>query len=234
MKSRLIAFLIFLAVLISLTSVNVFASNESIFDEANMLDSKERTEISKAISSFEDKTGLDFVLVMHRDGIINPYKYAKGDFILLEIEQELGIYYYELYVYGSADDRIMYSESDRMLDNKLVYESIKSGNFEDGVVELLRVAEIAYMGNYQEPFWQTLLIAFAIALLVSGAICGAVIYSYKRKLKSASYPLERYARLELRSKNDIFLGSTVSKVRINTSSSGRGGGGSRGGSRGRR
>ena len=232
-----ISMLLLLLLSFSLTA-SAISDKQNIHDKAGILTDNDEAEINAAIEEFEKNCNVDFVLVTHISSYLDPLEYGSRNFIVLEIEYEYGEYYYELYTYGDAYTKIEDSEADRILDNNAVYKNIKGEKFKDGILAFIACTQKAYSGNYQEPFWQTLLIAFSIALGVSLAICGAVIYSYKRKLKSASYPLDRYARLDLKKSDDIFLGSRVSRVRINTSSSrgggGRSGGGGGGGSRGRR
>jgi len=59
-----------------------------------------------------------------------------------------------------------------------------------------------------------------------------VIIKYKTKQKSVSYPIDKYAKLKLSEKQDIFIGSSISKVRVQSSSGGSRGGRSGGGHRG--
>jgi uncharacterized membrane protein len=99
----------------------------------------------------------------------------------------------------------------------------------------------AGQGELRRDGWvgRTICVSLILAALISGGITGIIIYNYKKKLKSPIYPLSRYARLELNSgaSLDVFLGKTVTSVRIRSSSGGSrggGGGGFSGGSRGRR
>jgi hypothetical protein len=56
-----------------------------------------------------------------------------------------------------------------------------------------------------------------------------VYASYKAKKKSVDYPLDQFAKLELTSQDDVFVGSFVTKRVIQSSGGGGGGGSSRGG-----
>ena len=77
--------------------------------------------------------------------------------------------------------------------------------------------------------------SLVISLLVAIGASVGVILKYRKKLHSESYPLDRYAKLDLNVANDNFITKTVSRVRVKDSSSSSGGGrSSGGGSRGRR
>ena len=55
-----------------------------------------------------------------------------------------------------------------------------------------------------------------ILIAVIVAIC--IIYAYKKKTKSAIYPLGRYANLDLKMRDDRFMGSFVTKRRLQNQS----------------
>ena len=71
----------------------------------------------------------------------------------------------------------------------------------------------------------------------AAAFDASIFLSYRKKRHGESYPLSRYANLQLTESVDHFVGSFVTRVRIQSnsgSSGGGGGGGFSGGSRGRR
>ena len=243
MKKLSLAF-VFTAIIFSLFTATVSASGSDsrIYDTAGIIDNEERIE--SALSDFEAECGIPIRLVTTSGN--NSYDLSEigfvygEDLIVLEINyyHYTDTYYYYLDTFGDAYDKISDSEVDRILDAKGVYNNIKSGRFADGVETFAKLTSKAYRGKLQEPWWNTVLVSFIIALIIGGVTVGCVVYRYKRKLKSPPYPLDRYARLNLSGDecSDIFIGSTVSKVRINTSngrsgggSGGRSGGGRRGG-----
>ena len=72
---------------------------------------------------------------------------------------------------------------------------------------------------------------------ILAAFSARLFLSYRKKRHGESYPLSRYANLQLTESVDHFVGSFVTRVRIQSnsgSSGGGGGGGFSGGSRGRR
>ena len=71
------------------------------------------------------------------------------------------------------------------------------------------------------------------ALAGGGAVLGVFLY-YRKKQHGDSYPLDRYAKLHLTDAQDRFVGSYITRTRVQSNSGGGGGGGSRGGHRGGR
>jgi hypothetical protein len=82
----------------------------------------------------------------------------------------------------------------------------------------------AYDSSGSEHISTAILIGAASGVIVTGIFAGVVVYSYKRKLRSEIYPLDRYASLELTGRTDIFIGKFVTRRTINTGNSSRGDG----------
>ena len=214
-------------------SASALSDDTRIYDKAGIIEDEVRIEA--ALSDFEAECGIPIRLVTTVGE--NSYDLAELGFvygenlIVLEINfyNYTNTYYYYLDTFGDAYDKISDSEVDRILDADAVYDNIKGGRFADGVEAFAKLTSKAYLGKLQEPMWNTILVSLIIASVIGAVTVASVIYTYKRKLKAPIYPLERYARLNLSSGDcsDIFIGSTVSKVRVNTSS-GRSAGGSRG------
>jgi uncharacterized membrane protein YgcG len=242
MIKKLSLTVIFILIVTSVFTLSVSASSDEsrILDTAGII-SEDKAKIETALSDFESECGIPIRLVTTLGN--NSYDLSELGFvygenlIVLEINyyHYTDTYYYYLDTFGDAYYEITDSEVDRILDASAVYDNIKGGRFGDGISAFTSLASKAYIGKLQEPVWNTLLVSFILALVTGGITVGCVIYRYKRKLKSPTYPLDRYASLNLSRDecSDIFIGSTVSKVRINTSSA-RSGGGSRGGSGGGR
>ncbi len=232
----------FILIITSVLTLSVSASTDEsrILDKAGII-TEDKAKIEVALLDFETECGIPIRLVTTLNN--NSYDPSElgflygEDLIVLEINyyHYTDTYYYYLDTFGDAYYEISDSEVDRILDAKAVYDNIKGGKFGDGVSAFAHLTSKAYRGKLQEPLWNTLLVSFILAFIFGGVTVGCVIYKYKHKLKSPTYPLERYASLNLLKDecSDIFIGSTVSKVRINTSS-GRSGGGSRGRSGGGR
>ena len=63
-------------------------------------------------------------------------------------------------------------------------------------------------------FLAALPLACAAAFLIALGVCIAIVVSYKRKVKSPTYPLTDFTSLELTSRSDLYIGKTVTRVRI--------------------
>ncbi len=63
-----------------------------------------------------------------------------------------------------------------------------------------------------------LLVGLIVGAVIGGVTIGIIIYSYKKKVKSPIYPLEKYTTLDLNrfASADLFLRRTVTKVKVNT------------------
>jgi uncharacterized membrane protein YgcG len=247
MKKFIFAVLFFACIISAFTLFASAASTESrVDDRIGILTAEQEAEIDRLLADAEAKAGVKFrVITSYR----NEYKsesilfqgfpetsYA-DDVILLDliIDKYSGEYYYDLYTYGNPNYDISGSEIDRILDGEGVYSNLKEGKYIPGIEAFCALSVKANNGKLRQPLWKTLLISLVIGVLVSAAVCGGVIYKYKRKLKAPSYPLDKYASLELNAAlcNEMFIGSFIKKTRI-SSSGGSGGRRSGGGRRGGR
>ena len=239
---KIILFVLSLIFLLSF-SLTALAEQTRIFGEdVSLLDTVERSELENALRAAEESSGISF-RVYFSDGqpLVSEYRILSemglsdtDDLALLLIEREDGIYYYELFLYGEADQVINYETSDSILDDPSLYSAIKSGRVCEGALRFVRLTETAISDGRSSAKTRVIVISILIALLSGIAAAGGVYFSYKRKLKSPIYPLSKYARLSLDYHSDDFLGSSVTRTRINTSSGGGRSGGGGGGSRGRR
>ena len=236
---------LFILTLILISSFALWASADDsrVYGEYTaFVEDVELSEMENALRAAEENTGVSF-RVYFSDGnpTVSEYRMLNelgmsdtDDLALLLIEYVGGVYYYELFLYGEADRVINYETSDSILDDPSLYAAIKSGRVREGALRFVRLTETAISDGRSSAKTRVIVISILISLLSGIAAVGGVYFSYKRKLKSPIYPLSKYARLSLDYHSDDFLGSSVTRTRINTSSgSGRSGGGG-GGSRGRR
>ena len=75
--------------------------------------------------------------------------------------------------------------------------------------------------SFADNFVSYLGIGIFAGILVACIVAGCIIYTYKKKTKSAIYPLGRYAKLDLKYRDDTFMGSFVTKRRIQSSNNKR-------------
>ncbi len=146
-------------------------------------------------------------------------------------------YFYEMYTYGDAYDIFSDRDVDRVLDEDAVYGNLKSGNVKDGATAFFALCAEEIDGHYEalaakerrKPLTVVLVALGAGVLAGGGSVLGVWLY-YRKKLHGVTYPLDRYAKLSLTHREDRFVGSHVTRVRVNNSSGGGSrGGGSRGG-----
>ena len=212
----------------------------AVTDRAALLSESEETALVSAVKAASGSLGCPVALVTYsnpdpdRNYIGEDFLRDNGltledDLLLLIVKQENSTYYYDLYHYGVAETLITKGEVDVILDTPDVYDNLKSGRIAEGLRAFLRVAveEGADNDRRLNPYLATLTWAFPVSLVIALGACVGVKIRYTMKLKSVDYPLDRYARLELTDHYDLFVGKTVTRRTIQSSS-----GGSSGGSRG--
>ena len=86
------------------------------------------------------------------------------------------------------------------------------------ILASLLVPCFADSGSFADDFVGYLGIGIFAGILVAGIVAGCIIYTYKKKTKSPIYPLGRYANLDLKMRDDRFMGSFVTKRRLQSSS----------------
>ena len=171
---------------------------------------------------------------------LRDYGYDESDdLVLLILSQYNGVWYYDLYTYGDADRQLSDSEVNAILDAPSVYNNLKSGDLTLGLERFFAICP-SYLINDEInglTVGGRILRALAIGAVVALISSVGVYLFYKRKSRSASYPLHEFTRLELTNSQDIFAGDVVTRryAPRNTSSGSRsGGGGGRGGGGGHR
>lgn len=242
MIKRLLTITLIAVLLLALTVVPTSASSEYLYDPFDILAPKEEQKLADHLYALNSQSHISYYLVVS-ERRSDAFRYDTGNTVVLlvEYDEEYDEYFYELFTYGDANTAISNREVNRILDDPEVYNGIKSGNILDGAYRALTLIDIAAHDNMRGDNWllKTILTSLAISVVIASIVCGIIIYKYKKKLKSPIYPLDRYATLYLIPENsrDIFLHKTLTRVRINTSSTSGGSrsSGSRGGgSRGRR
>lgn len=227
-------------------SANTDDSVERLSDKNNYISSAESAELERKLQSAEEKTGVAFRVYVYKYsssvGYVDMYSYEREmgesfeNLVLLVVSYEYGTYYYELFTKGIADTEISDKEANKILDNDNVYDNIKAGMLYEGISAFVELSEKAVTGNLRNSFKSVLIPSLVISILVAVGVVVFVVLRYRKKLHSVSYPLEKYATLDLSIANDNFIHKTVTSVRVNSSNDSSRGGGriSGGGSRGRR
>ena len=177
----------------------------------------------------------------------------EDDAVVLAVYQTSdGTYHYDIYTFGAAADAFSDDDIDEVLDAPAVYNNLKTGKIEAGVkafltacgkVEARFVAEEEADAARAEKWEATrvprgIAVTLIVFVIAGGIAMLAVALVYRKKVHGETYPLDRYAKLHLTREVDRFVGSYITRVRVNTNngSSGgsHGGGGGGGGHRGGR
>lgn len=247
MMKRLLVILTILTVfLVAMlpASATVYAEDSILQDKIDLFSEKQEAEIMSSISHFIDERNCHMLILT--DTIVYQNDYAirdvlqslrSTDLIVLTISLSDGVYYYNLFTYGNAYQKLSDSDVNAILDADGVYDNIKNGNAYEGVLAFIDMTD-ARMGVFS--FKPELVSGILVISLITALICCIIVVArYKMKIKPTNYPLDRFAKLSLTEEKDIFTGSFVTKRRVSSSSSsggrsGGGGGGRSGGHRGGR
>ncbi|MBQ2735465.1 MAG: TPM domain-containing protein [Clostridia bacterium] len=221
-----------------------------VYDRADLLSDANESALNDAVREvWSMAENCSFYVATHEltyryapyytgDDFLDDHDFSSSNnLVLLVITLDQGTYYYNMYTYGNATNRIRDQEVDFILDHDDVYPNIKSGKLLEGASAFMSLAVKAYDGRIAGASYVTIVIvSFVIALIIGVVACVGVKSAYSMKKKSVDYPLNKFAKLELTDQKDVFTGSFVTKRIIDTDSGGRGGsgGGGRGGGGGHR
>lgn len=219
-------------------SASVYAEDSILQDKIDLFSEKQEAEIMSRISHFIEEKDchmliLTDTIVYRNDYVIRDLldSLRSEDLIILTVSLSDGVYYYDLFTYGKAYQRLSDYDINAILDADAVYGNIKSGNVYDGVLAFIDMTDARMSAfSFKAELMPGILVISLIAALIC---CGVVVARYKLKIKPTNYPLDKFATLKLTEEKDIFTGSFVTKRRVSSSSSGGGGGRSGGGGGGR-
>lgn len=227
-------------------SVPIFSSaaESRVSDPCGMLSGEELAELESELATASSECGFEIRLVLWDDIVSSAYLSEahmlrmlsadeNDDLAVFLITKEYDGYYYELFLYGEPNSLIDWDTSDEILDTPSAFSDIKGGRIVAGAKTLISATRSATRGIRDGRFIGVIVFTAVIFLLSGGGTALGVYFSYKKKQREPSYPLSKYAKLELTDSSDVFLGASVVKTRVSSSSS-RSGGSRGGGSRGRR
>ncbi len=157
-----------------------------------------------------------------------------GELVLLVVTVTSYEVYYDIYRYGDAEIRVNQKECDYILDDSTVYYNLKDGNIAQGLCAYAELSAEAYTGRLGVSWKLILIVALIAGAIAGGVSVSSIAASYKKKNPSQSYPLDRFAKLELTKERDREIGKFVTTTIISSGSNGRGGGGRTGGGGGHR
>ena len=216
----------------------VEADNKYVYDNAGLFTDAQRNELERIAAELAADSDAEFYLVT----VNQPYYEGEwflednrisddNNVVLLVVNSyEVTELCYDIYTYGDAWSKITDTEIDRIVYHKEIYDNLKSNKAYEGSAAYFKYAGIAYEGHLAAPISKIITISLVVGAVIALIVCVSVFISYKTKQKSVKYPLNRYARLELTEERDAFLGKSVTRTRIQSSSGGSGGSRSGGGS----
>lgn len=253
MKKRIFVVLTVLCLLVPAVIPAQAAKPVKLVDDyADLLSFEEEVRVENAIREASAEASCDFYVATYEIplGIVRDdsgYRYTGEDFlreyglssnediVILIVSKQGTNFYYDMYTFGDAYDRISNKEVNYILDHETVYDAIKSGRVADGVCAFLPLSAQGYLGRVGASYWIIATVSLILALLIGGFACGSVYAQYKQKNKSVDYPLDRFAKLELTRKEDHFNGTFITKrIIASNNGGGRGGGSFHGGGGGHR
>ena len=248
MKMKLLSVLMLCALLAGVLTLGVGAEQYpdylvSVTDKDNLLEAADEKRVNEALAKATDEAGIPICAYVFASeiGYNGHVEYVGEQFlaehglsendelILLVVAVTYFEVYYDLYLYGDAWDRINQKERDYILDDSRVYNNLKQGKFADGLCAYASVSTEAYAGRLGVSWRLILILALIVGAVVGGLTVKSIAANYKRKNPSQSYPLDRFAKLELTHERDRELGKFVTTTIISTNSHGGRGGGGRGG-----
>lgn len=208
--------------------VPISAKERVVYDRAGIFTESEIEMIEDAAETAYAKLDISVYIVTDDSRYVSYYgdhfraEYDISDDAVILVITANRENNYDLYTYGKAAKYIHDGEVSDILDADGVYNNIKSGRYAEGA--------IAFVSESAEACDKDIL-AYVIIGSIGGLIAAAItfaciVHSYKTKLHSEKYPLDRYATLDLKERRDDFCGSFVTRRRIQSSSGGGGRGGS--------
>ena len=249
MKKGIVLFTCILLLAVLALPTLAQTDGQRVFDGGELLTLAEEQKIANAIADAESQTNCDFYFATYSKSTIyemggrgalgrsflRQHGLSEDDnIVILTVYSDSSTYYYDMFTYGSAAFNINDKEVDYILDRPSVYDHIKSGDIAGGAESFFALSAKANRGRVGVSYVIIAIIALIIGGAIGGAACFGVWKSYKRKKRPVEYPLDRYAKMELKEHADQFTGSFVTRRVIQSSSGGRSGGGGGGGHRGGR
>lgn len=246
-KMRIFAIVLLALVLCGMLPVN--ASEElypaylgKVHDVDGLLTEEQEYTVNAALRQAREDAGIPIcAYVFYSEiGYNGHEKYVGDDFlaefglsenspmVLLVVSVTVMEVYYDIYTYGDAYYKINEKEIDYILDDSRVYDNLKRGKITEGLCAYAELSAEAYAGRLGVSWRLILIVGLIVGAIVATLSVKSIAAGYKKKNPSQSYPLDRYATLELTRSNDRVLGKFVTTTIIASGGrGGRGGGGGR-------
>ena len=255
MKTK-VYIILFVSLLLSLVfSFSSSAQEDYFIDNSEELQSLEDAFEGK-LRALSEQYGIDFLIYAYEfssygtqygdykedSEILNEFNLSlNADCILLVLEKYsyTGEWHCFLSTYGRGYDVISDREVEYLMRDGGIMDYTLSSDIHqmsDGIGRYLEYIEKATIKD-AVPLYTRLWIPILLGALGALIAFLSVFISYKRKVRSDTYPLKEFTNMDLTYSDDQFTGTTVTRrhvPRSSGSSRSGGGGGSRGGRRGGR
>ncbi len=212
-----------------------FGGLGNVYDADDLLSDAEEEEIDAALQQASEQTGVRVCAYLYCGNWFEelPKEYYRellgfgnDTAILMVVEQTAFETYYLLYTFEDADYQINGKEIDYILDDSTVYYNLKDDAYVEGLCAYAELAAQAYAGRLGVSWVLILIVALIVGAIAGGISVSSIAASYKKKNPSQSYPLDRFAKLELTRERDHEIGKFVTTTIISSGSRpGHGGGG---------
>ena len=232
----------------SLSVLTIAAETGRIHDPADMLTDTEEATLTTYMNDLAAQYGVELYMATYDadhflddewgDDYCREVRNLHGrDAVLLIVTYDRWdrMYYYDIYTYGKANTAIRQVEINYVLDDSNVYYNLKSGRIAEGATAFFEQSARCYAERVGISIWVIVAVSAVIALVIALVVCGGVKAAYSQKNAKVSYPLDRYATLDLTRERDYFVREYVTRTYVPRSNGGGGGsrhgggGGHRGG-----
>ena len=232
MKKAILLLLILL--LASLAFLPTAAAPDHVIDDGGFFTDAQKAELESAFANASGDT--EFYLIT-RENLSTYLSNSEahraaglsGDpsAIVLLVYRTGSEWHYDIYTFGESQKALTNGDIDKILDAPEVYNNLKSGRIAEGANAFLTVCQKTMAKRARSRRVTPIVCALIFGSVAGGGSVLGVVIAYRRKRHGESYPLDRYARLNLTDCRDIFVGSHVTRVRIqsNTTGGSHGGGG---------
>lgn len=210
----------------SVANIGISALSDPVIDDANLFNNQEKLDIRNAILSVRETS---VYIITTNDSYFNESSLISmigtDNSIVLTIN--MSTREYDIYTYGQAYNNLTDSEINKL--ETAVESKLKNGEYANAAIVFVQKAGIAYNGQLKTDIGLIILVSLGISFVIAIITCSIVIAKYKMKMRPTNYPLDKYAKMQLKNKEDVFVNKVVTTRRIQTNTSSVGGKGSGGG-----
>lgn len=204
MRKILIAFLF--VILLSLAfSVAISAQGYGVYDSLGIISGSEEAQINATFKEAYEETGIGFYMCVYSSPV-NTVEKA----IVMDIDVYYGRYGVSVYTIGNVSHKIDTEE----LRHSVSYD-VACQRFSDSAKSLTSTAVASYNYRSIKGFLLVLLIPMLLTIIIFVIV---VIVSYKKKLRGAIYPLNKYTTLDLTAHSDTYSHSHTTRYKYRDSS----------------